>query len=136
MRRRPAPFARQIEYDCRKGRSRKLRSCPIPARQTGPAFLRIQVVMQFRDAGRVDTGGRGRRGVAEMLAEMERRLTARNLHIDRVTGLETGLPIDLEAQKIQMEFLGLVACKNPKYGHGPLKLNCHRRRPPASLRAL
>jgi hypothetical protein len=43
-----------------------------------------------------------------MLAEMKGETAARHLHVDRRVCIETGLPIDLEAEEIEVELAGFL----------------------------
>jgi hypothetical protein len=61
-----------------------------------------------------------------MLAQVKRQTVTRDLHVDRKVRLETMLPIDLEAEKIEIELASLVDRENAEDGHNAAELDCHR----------
>src|SRR5262249_18055181 len=60
-----------------------------------------------------------------MFAQMNHQPVARDLHVDRSTRLEAMLPINLEAEKIQVKLTRLVGREDAKDRNGALELHCH-----------
>jgi hypothetical protein len=97
-------------------------------------ILGIQFTMQVFDAVHIHIGERTGRAVTVMLAEVKSEPGARYLHIDREIGRETMLPIDLETEKIEVEFSRLIQRKDAENGDNATELNCHNEPfPPTSL---
>src|SRR5215813_15552108 len=52
--------------------------------------------------------------VAIMLGQVQYEITERNLHVERRVGLKAVLPIDLESEVFNIEFLGLLHVEDPE----------------------
>src|SRR6202030_93553 len=97
----------------------------IQTRAVMPIFLVVQFAVQVPHAIGDDIGVGARRTVAVMFAEMNDERAAQNLHVDRQVGLKLTLPIDLAAQKIDIEFAGFFQGENAENRNGALKFDCH-----------
>src|SRR6266404_821398 len=93
-------------------------------------FLVIQFPMQLSDTGHIDICDGAGRAIAVVLAEIDRQVVSLNLYEDRCSRFETMLPIDLEAQKIEVKFARLFQRKNPENWDGALELYRHCFPPP------
>ena len=104
-------------------------SAPFGQFQAGPhifVLLIRQLSLECFYALHLDTQSGAGTSVAVMLAQMEQQSAPRNLSIERRVGLVAVIPIHLEAEKSQIEFVRLGNIKNAKNRHHFHEPNCHR----------
>nr|KIU67613.1 hypothetical protein TR92_14885 [Brucella anthropi] len=85
--------------------------------------------MQFLNTLHAHENIGARTSVAVMLAEMQDKRTAGNLHIKRHSLGKSMLPIQIEAEKAEIKFTGFLYVENAKDRTGLLKLDCHSETP-------
>ena len=78
--------------------------------------------MVVGDAAHPDEHRRAGAGVAVMLAQVQFQAQAGNLRIEGEVVAEAVLPIDLEAEEIDVEFLGLLDREDPQDRNCDLEL--------------
>ena len=61
-----------------------------------------------------DPDGTARRAIAVVLADVQHAVAARDLHVQRHAGLEAMLPVDLEAEPVDVELAGLAFVEAPQ----------------------
>src|SRR6185312_1674008 len=91
--------------------------------------LVVQFTMQIFDSAHVDIGNRPGSAVAMVLAQMQRQMATRHLHIDGRVGSKAVLPVGLTTEKIEIELAGLGQREDAEYRHGASEFDRHLRSP-------
>src|SRR5262249_3986358 len=97
----------------------------LEARPVVAIFFFLYLPTEVREVGHIDIRGGSRRTVAMVLAQMQHQLAAGDLHVDGSARLGAILPIDLAAEKIEVELARLFQRENPENRHHALELDCH-----------
>jgi hypothetical protein len=69
--------------------------------------LRADLAMEFLDAAHHRAQPRARRAITVVLAQVQDQVAARHLAVERRVVVKAVIPIDLEAEKALVEFVGL-----------------------------
>ena len=88
--------------------------------------LVAELAVQVLHAGHRDIGVRARGGIAVMLAKTNGEAAPRHLHKERGVGTEARVPVELEAEKIEIELTRLLERKNTEKSewHTQIGLSC------------